>query len=198
MVATRLGYEGRLTTPPSERDADLCFAGKLGWQPNNDSALHIVDSLLPKIRRSLPGATLRLIGSSPTPDLLGRCGDGVEVMADVADVVACASRCRLALMPGGFGWGIRSSVLNVLAAGTPVVASSRSACGLPRSAAVRIADTDEAMIAAAIEILTDDELRASMSRAAAELMAEWPTWVEFAKRLVGSVLDAPARPVGRS
>src|SRR5207253_629452 len=56
--------------PRGERfgtSAVLAFLGRMDYFPNVDGVLWFAREVLPRIRRSVPEATFRIIGSNPTP-----------------------------------------------------------------------------------------------------------------------------------
>src|SRR5947199_10387751 len=51
----------------SEVPAHLVFTGSMDWYPNEDAILHFMDTILPSIRREIPGVSMTGAGRSPSP-----------------------------------------------------------------------------------------------------------------------------------
>ena len=45
----------------------LVFVGAMDWYPNEDAILHFMDTILPSIRREIPGVSMTVAGRSPSP-----------------------------------------------------------------------------------------------------------------------------------
>lgn len=141
---------------------DLLFVGNLSYAPNVRAATWFCREVLPR----LPDARLALVGRSPAPEVraLERPGR-VTVAGDVPDVTAwyAASRVALAPLPDGAGTSIK--VIEALAHGLPVVATSLGARGLGGAVdrgLVTVTDDAGEMAAACRELLHDPARRARL------------------------------------
>jgi glycosyltransferase involved in cell wall biosynthesis len=74
------------------------------------------------------------------------------------------------------GTGLKNKVLEAMAAGLPVVATSRAMNGIGAGAGVVIADTPEAMATAVIELLRDPARRAALGAAGRARVVEDFSW----------------------
>jgi glycosyltransferase involved in cell wall biosynthesis len=170
----------------------LVFSGRLDWEPNEASAAALVHDVLPRVRRHVPDACVRLVGVSPSAAVRALAGPHVEVVADVPDVVAEYRRGAVAVFPGGHGWGIRGSVLQAFQAGVPVVSSPEAACGQPKGEHVTVADGPDAMADAVVALLTDRNEWVAAAAAARRYGQGWPTWEDSTRRLLAVLGHEPA------
>jgi glycosyltransferase involved in cell wall biosynthesis len=135
----------------------VLLSGNLGYRPTVRAARWFADRVWPGLRAAVPGATWVLAGARPAP-AVRRLGSlpGVEVHGDVDDMAPHLGRARLAIAPMTSGSGVPLKILEALAAGVPVIAEPWSAAGLADPGAVVEAEGDDAWLAAAVELLTDD------------------------------------------
>ncbi len=54
-----------------EAPASLVFTGAMDWYPNEDGILDFLESVLPIIRRAVPGVSLTVVGRNPGARLRG-------------------------------------------------------------------------------------------------------------------------------
>ncbi|MBL6457600.1 glycosyltransferase [Belnapia sp. T6] len=159
----------RRPAPATAPAGGIVFVGGFRHTPNEDAALWLTREIMPLVRQRLPAARLTIIGSNPTPAVLGLAGDGVEVRGFVSDeeLAAAYAEARVALCPLRIGAGVKLKVVEAMHRGVPVVTTPVGAQGLPGLAEIcDIAGTPEELAAAAVRLMTDDALW--LSRAAAQ------------------------------
>jgi glycosyltransferase involved in cell wall biosynthesis len=116
-----------------ERDPNrILFLGSLDWRPNLDAVRTLLDVLLPKVRASIPEATVSLVGRNPPGWLRQKAIEmkGVKLFGDVPDVRPFLHTCGVMAVPLRVGGGSRLKILEALATATPVVSSRVGAEGL--------------------------------------------------------------------
>lgn len=170
----------------------VVFVGGLDYAPNIDSATALCRHVLPLLRREVSDAHVVLVGRRPDPRVRALVGDGVLLAEDVPSVEAELARAAVAAFPGGYGRGVRNSVLQSLQAGRPVVASAASARSVPRGPHLFVRDGVEATAAALLALLTRPELRAEAAASARRVALTLPGW-DDATDTYAEVLGAAAR-----
>lgn len=100
------------------------FLGSLDYPPNQEAALWIADELRPRAA----GAQIRVGGSNAPPWLRARLGDLLD--ADVPDARAFIRSMSVMVAPIFAGGGMRIKILEAMARGRPVVATTVAASGL--------------------------------------------------------------------
>jgi len=118
------------SSPERGRDT-IVFTGAMDYRPNTDAAIHLIEAILPIVRRTVPEARLQIVGRDPTPALVeaGR-QSGVEVTGFVDDVRPYLEGATVFAAPLRFGAGVQNKVLEAMAMEVPVVASALAADGL--------------------------------------------------------------------
>jgi glycosyltransferase involved in cell wall biosynthesis len=124
IVETRASPIGRF-----ELTSGLMFLGGFGHPPNAEAAKAFVREVMPLIAARLPQATLRIVGSKPTPEVLALQGPKVEVLGYVADLDAVFAQSRIFVAPLLAGAGLKGKVIEAMARGVPMVLSPLAAEG---------------------------------------------------------------------
>ncbi len=162
-----LGTEipARALDPRGEVPPSMTFVGNFAHPPNVDAAIRLIDSILPRVWARFPDLTLYVVGDQPPAALQRRTGPHVQVTGRVADVTPYLGRAAVVPVPLRFGGGMRVKVLEALAAGKAVVASSLAVEGLDvvPGQQVVLAETDEQFAAAIGHLLADPERRAQLA-----------------------------------
>jgi glycosyltransferase involved in cell wall biosynthesis len=118
-----------LADPRAEQPNTVLFVGNFTHQPNRDAAEWLAGEIMPAVRARQPGARLRIVGSSPPPELLALAGQGVEVLGDVPSIEPHTEAAAVVVAPIRIGGGMRMKVLQALAAGKAVVTTPRGSEG---------------------------------------------------------------------
>jgi sugar transferase (PEP-CTERM/EpsH1 system associated) len=106
-------------------------------------------------------AVFYIVGSRPGSTVRALAGDGVRVTGTVPDVRPYLAHAHVAVAPLRIARGVQNKVLEAMAMGRPVLASSQAADGLRLDASLRaIVCTDAAdMAARALELLREGDMR---------------------------------------
>jgi glycosyltransferase involved in cell wall biosynthesis len=168
---------------PDPQRPVVAYVGNLSWEPNVASVRFLVDEVWPKVLADHPEAVLRVIGAAAAPSVRALARPGIEVHVDVRSIEAALQGSWLAAFPGGFGWGVRGSVLSAMGAGVAVVASPAAACGFPHAGQLVVVE-DEHLANEVVRLLGDGEARAQLAIAGRRFMSSWPSWRDIARQLV--------------
>lgn len=169
---------------PYEARTGLVFVGNLGYFPNVDAVTWFVREVLPRLPA---GLRLTLVGANPSPAIvrLARGEPRIELVGPVPDVHPYLARAQVAIVPLRAGSGQQLKMIEAMASGTPVVATSLSAAGLG------VADGEQALVAddaagmaAAIERLVHEPaFAAALARRAREFVEARHGWAQSAVQL---------------
>jgi len=177
--------------PPLNRGAELLFIGGFAHAPNPDGLLWFVREIWPEIRKLVPSAQLRVVGSHPTAEVLalGAVG-GIDVVGWVPDITPLCDRAALMIAPLRFGGGVKIKVVEAMARGLPVVTTQVGAQGLDvKSGEHLIIAQDEAEFARQVsELLYDPVLAERIGRNGRDYVAATCSLAATKQRLV-ALLD---------
>jgi glycosyltransferase involved in cell wall biosynthesis len=110
----------------------VLYFGTLSWQPNIEGLERILTSIFPDVRLRVPEARLIVAGVGAPRALAERVAatEGAEFRGEVEDPESLYQVARVLVDATRSGGGTRLKVLNALARGVPVVASTLAAQGI--------------------------------------------------------------------
>lgn len=181
VTAVPTGVDTGFFTPAGvQRDRnEIVFVGSMDWLPNDDGVRWFAGSILPLIRRRVPGARLTIVGRDPTPAVRQLAADAaITVTGRVADVRPFVERAALVVVPLRVGGGTRLKIFEAMAMERPVVSTTIGAEGLPvtNGREILIADDPEAFAAASSALLENPARADGLGKAAAELVRSRFSW----------------------
>jgi len=160
----------------------IIFTGNMSYFPNMDGASFLVREVLPIVHQSIPQATLFIVGQNPPARVRALAGPNVVVTGFVPDIRTEYLKSTVAVSPIRFGAGTLNKVLEPLALGVLVVASSvgLEGLGLQVGTDILVADDARQFAAAVVRLLTDTGLRASMASQASSKVRSKFCWEKIA------------------
>src|SRR3989338_8882246 len=157
--------------PP--RDPQMVFVGFLPHTPNEDALTYFIRDVLPLVRREEPRARLVVAGEGASNALLGLMHDhSVEYLGYVEDLRDLYRSSRVYVAPINSGGGIRTKIVEAMAAGVPVVANSFAPLGLGLlpDHHLMVRDDPAGEATAIVRLLRDDDRWRCMQTAARGLV----------------------------
>jgi glycosyltransferase involved in cell wall biosynthesis len=163
---------------PDAPDATVAFVATMGWAPNVDAARWLVGEIWPAVQARVPGAQLLLVGKDPTAAVRALACDNVQVTGTVADVTPYLARSRVVVAPLRSGGGSRLKILEALAMGRPVAATSIGCEGLEDlvGRGVIVADTAVGLADVIVGLLDDPERASVLGQTGHEAVEANHTW----------------------
>jgi glycosyltransferase involved in cell wall biosynthesis len=190
----------RASSAVGEAPPGVLFVGNFMHAPNREAASCLVSEILPSARRALPGLPAVIVGPAPPPALLASADELTEVTGAVESVDPYVERAAIVVAPVWSGGGMRVKVLEALAAGKALVATSRALEGLDLRAGehVMVADTVEAFAHAVVALAADPAARARIAAAARRWAIEHLSWESVTSEYEAAWAEAVARSSMRS
>jgi len=170
------------------------FVGRMDYYPNVDGILHFVRNIYPRIRQQVPQAQLRIVGSNPVSGVQALADiPGIKVTGQVPDVRPYVADAAVAVIPLRLGRGTQNKMLEAMAMGIPVVATSVAAKGVQAVSGrdFLVGDMPEEFAAKTISLLHDGGLRyqlALSARRKIETTHCWPLSMKIVDRVIASTL----------
>jgi glycosyltransferase involved in cell wall biosynthesis len=179
----------------------LLFVGSLNYAPNTDGILFFCKEVLPRIRRRLDVPfRLLIVGRNPTKAVhdLDRLPE-VTVVGTVPDVTPYYQSATLAIAPIRFGGGTRIKILEAMALGCPVVATTLGAEGLDVTDGenILIADQADAMADACVWLAQNPILQESLSQSGWETVKALYSPDAVAQKLADCIKTLPLETSAR-
>lgn len=175
----------------------LIFAGSLTFTPNYEAMRWFVGEVWPLVKAQQPEACLTITGAPGERRLPP--AEGVTLAGFVPDVRPLVANAWVSVAPIHAGGGTRLKILEALALGTPVVATSKGAEGLDLVAGehLLLADSPEDFAAAVVCLLRDRDLRARLAKNGARRVHEQYSWPAIMPHLTDLLEAVVAGQVSR-
>ena len=189
------GYFDPSVVPPEAGGPAVIFTGDMSYFPNEEAVTYFALKVLPLIRRSVEGVRFWIVGRNPGPKVQAlRHIEGVEVTGFVPDVRTYLAKARVAVAPFSIAAGIQNKILEAMAYGIPVVATSRAVQGLFRqvAAAVDTADTAKEMAVKIVSLLRYPQLAREKGAEGRERVTAAYKWEEALDHLL-QLVENPSR-----
>lgn len=171
----------------------LAFVGQMDYPPNVQAVQWFVREVWPALRQRHAGAKFMIIGRNPAPEVLALARpDEIIVTGTVPDVRPLVWAASAVVAPLQIARGVPNKVLESLAMGKCVIASTSALQGLElvRGRDVLQADSPAEWCFAAGRVLADDSLRLEMQRNARRCVEEHYTWSRRLSPIVQHCLGA--------
>ncbi|MCH7951352.1 glycosyltransferase [Patescibacteria group bacterium] len=164
----------------------VLFVGQFKWMPNRDAAHFIHREIWPHIKRAAPDCKLWIVGRHPTADIQALNNEPDVVVDDgIEDIRQAYAAASVLLAPIRSGRGTKYKILEAMASGTPVVATSLGIEGIKavNGTHVLIADDAEGLAEKTIEILSNQEKAKGIAEAAKKLILKHYNWKKISREL---------------
>jgi glycosyltransferase involved in cell wall biosynthesis len=166
----------------------VIFTGAMDYLPNVDAVCYFCEEILPLVRRVLPETRFYIVGLNPAAEVR-RLADAASVVVTgtVPDVRPYYERASVCVAPLRIGRGVQNKVLQAMAVGMPVVASSVAQRGLQAEAGrhLYVEDDPVAFASRITHLLASREERLAMGRRARAFVEAHHAWDSSCTRLDG-------------
>jgi len=175
-----------------EQEEAIVFTGSYRDPSNEDAVLWFILNVWPLLLTKNPGLKFYVVGPAPTPAMLqlAEQNTGVHVVGNVDDLRNYLQRAKVFVCPVRLGAGIRTKVLEAMAAGIPIVSTVLGMEGVPALAGENCFMADEPNLMAEYTelLLHDSALSASIAEHACTLVEERFAWEKSIDRLEQTLL----------
>jgi sugar transferase (PEP-CTERM/EpsH1 system associated) len=178
-------------------DSRLVFVGAMDYYANIEGVCWFVEEVLPLVRARDPQAEFFIVGSKPTEEVLRLAQHpGVKVTGFVRDIRPYLDSAAVCVVPLRIARGVQNKVLEAMASGKAIVATSEVAAGLRarHEEELLIADTPALFADAVLDILRDQALREQLGAQARLFVEREHDWTPLLQKLAGLVETVGARP----
>jgi glycosyltransferase involved in cell wall biosynthesis len=187
-VDCRHNYPGLVQPKPNT----LIFNGALSYYANYDAIQYFLAEIYPLIREHVPDVSLTVTGSSSDIDLSKlRLDESVHLSGWVDDIRPLVAGAWICVVPIRTGGGTRLKVLEAMALGTPVIATSKGVEGLAVTPGqdVLIADQPAEFADQVVHLLQDRTLRQRLVTKARDLVERQYDWAQIGQRFAELIED---------
>jgi glycosyltransferase involved in cell wall biosynthesis len=173
--------------PVIRKPCHIIFSGSFTYGPNYSAIVWFINHVFPRVLKQIPEAQLVITGDHaglPLPS-----DKNITLAGYVDDIKSLIGSCDASIVPLWSGGGTRLKILEAMAIGTPVVATTKGAEGLTveNGKHILIADEPAHFAECVIRLLCQDDLRELLSSNAKKLMQEVYDWQVVMPRFLGLV-----------
>jgi glycosyltransferase involved in cell wall biosynthesis len=164
---------------------DFFHIGAMDWMPNIEAVDFLLKEIWPNIIAEFPELQLYLAGRNCPKELLEHKQKGVEVLGEVEDAAAFFNAHAVMLVPLLSGSGQRVKIIEAMSMGKVIITTTIGLEGIDavNGEHLLIADTPEAFLDAARQLITDKSLYAKLSNNAKSFANEHYDNVKIANKL---------------
>lgn len=130
--------------PDQPTEATLFFIGSLDWLPNRQGLIWFFNEVLPIVRKTFPEVQLYVAGRNSPDSFKHQQTVGVNIVGEVPDAIRFMMNHTIMVVPLFSGSGMRVKIIEAMALGKPIVATSIAAEGIEYSDGKNILIADSA------------------------------------------------------
>jgi glycosyltransferase involved in cell wall biosynthesis len=184
---------------PDKEEKSIIFVGNYLHYPNADAVLYFAGEIWPRVKMKSPELKFYIVGQAPPPEIKKLEEDpSIVVTGRVDDVTPYLAKSTVFICPVRLGGGFRGKILEAMAIGRPIVATSLGAEGIPAQNGKNIilADNPEDFVQGIDRLLQDGSLYNKISRLGRELVEDkyaWGKGVEVLESILDKMMDKPPK-----
>lgn len=177
----------------------LIFTGVMSYAPNEDTALYLIDQILPRLKQSLSNLELIIAGRDPTPALLerGRRHPEVTITGFVDDMRDYLEQASVFVAPLRYASGMQNKIQEALAMEIPVVTTPVVAAGFrmgdDQEAPLYVAGGPAAFAEKVVSLLGQPAEQARLAREGRQFAEKYFDWSRSARQLEQMCFEAIQR-----
>jgi glycosyltransferase involved in cell wall biosynthesis len=166
----------------------IVLTGKMSYHANVTAALYLINEIMPRVWEQIPDAQVQIVGQKPRREILDlrqRYPSRIHVTGSVPDLRPYLAQATVAVAPILYGAGIQNKVLEAMAMGTPVVATSKAVSALSacQNENVLLADDPQAFAHQVVRLLRDPGLATQIGQNGRHYVESNHDWNHVAKQL---------------
>src|ERR1035437_1024706 len=106
-----------------EKEYDILFSGNMSYPPNVDSAVYLVEEILPLLLPTHPDLKVLISGADPSKKVQSLQSKNVIVSGWVDDIRESFAESKMLVAPMQLSIGLQNKLLQAMAMGIPVITS---------------------------------------------------------------------------
>ncbi len=156
----------------------IVFTGNLTYYPNIDGIFYFVNEIFPLVKKEVPGAKFYIVGQAPPAKVRALASKDVIVTGFVEDIKQHYLSSAVAVSPIRFGAGTLNKILEPLALGVPVVATSMGTEGLDltNGKEILIADGPHTFARHVVRVMKEPAYRDSLGKEGMAIIRQLYNW----------------------
>jgi glycosyltransferase involved in cell wall biosynthesis len=179
--------------PSSPEPETVLFSGKISYHANEAAVLELAHRIMPLVWRERPNAQLVIAGKDPSQAVSRLSGDPrITVTGFVEDLRPFFWSATVVVAPLIYGTGIQNKVLEAMACGVPVVASSAACAGIgaPPGRALLVGSGAPEIASHVVALFRAPARRTELAVAGRRYVQMQHDWHQLGRRLIDVYEDA--------
>ncbi len=167
------------------RAKTILFVGNFKWLQNKEAVKLLVEKIFSLIHKKLPEVKLWIVGRYPPWEIKKYESGNIKVSDNIDDIKIAYGNSDVLLAPIYGPGGTRYKILEAMAAGLPVVTTTRGIEGLNAKDGtdVLVRDSVESLAKATIDVLIKENLANKLATNGKKLIAQNYDWKEISQKL---------------
>jgi len=170
----------------SEQKYDVLFTGNMGYLPNENAALFLVNEIMPLVWQSEPNIKVCLAGANPSQKLLKVANHQVTITGWVDDIRKVFDSSKVFIAPMEQGTGLQNKLLEAMSMHLPCVSSKLANNALKAKPNDEIYVYDNAQHAATLimHLLSDEHAAVDLAQNGRKFIEQNYSWQGANKKLL--------------
>ena len=105
------------------KEYDIIFTGNMAYPPNVESAIYIVNNIMPLVWKKKPSVNLVIAGAEPDPKVLRLKSDKILITGWVDHIADYYAKSKVFVAPMEIGTGLQNKLLEAMAMKLPCITS---------------------------------------------------------------------------
>ena len=178
-------FEEKKRTEP--KNPTLLSVGTFKWLPNVEAVDFLVKKVWPFVTEKIPKSRLWIVGNAPTKEVIAfqEKDPNITVSGTIPDIRDAFKSAHVLVAPVFSGKGTRYKILEAMASGTPIVATTTAVEGLDVSHGTHVltSDTPKGMAQLVIQLLQDTKLRKKLAKNGKQFVKNKYDWSIISEKL---------------
>jgi sugar transferase (PEP-CTERM/EpsH1 system associated) len=169
-----------------KKEYDLIFTGNMGYPPNVDSVVYLINNVMPLVWGQHPEIRVIIAGAQPSSKVLKLKSERVIVTGWVEDISEYYSKSKIFIAPMQIGTGLQNKLLEAMAMKIPCITSelANNALGATHNKDILIGVSPNDYKKHIINLINNVELQKKIGQQGYNFVKENYTWEE-----TGSILE---------
>jgi len=158
---------------------NIGFSGIMNYYPNEQAVLYFLKNILPKLKDQKEKIKYWIIGKNPTTKIKQesiKFSEIVEITGFVNDIRPYINTLDIFVSTLQSGGGIKNKILEAMAMGVPVIASSVSVEGINHEDTILVYESDEELISYINKLIKDENYRRHLSKKSRMIVEKKFSW----------------------
>ncbi len=171
----------------SKNQNKIVFTGNMAYFPNNLAVKYFVKNIFPLIKNQNSLAEFHIVGANPSKKICKmHNGKDIFVHGFVENMFDQIKSACVSVAPLTTGTGVQIKVLEAMASGTPVVATSFAVQGIECESEKHlfVRDDPQSFSQAVIDLMKNEKKREKISSEALKLIKEKYNWRKIVEKLI--------------